>query len=162
MKRWDQRPIEIRNLFNPAFCGLTLFHALRGYEDDDVRGMPFSLSLLILPLCLQKESREIFARSSRSYLLKIIEANPQLLVGFAQRVTDLLPFTFEAQGLLMHFDCFEVAADGRFKTKAERVRKSITGTDETKACQRTARYLGKEFARISDRMTIYTSFGIRP
>ena len=69
MKRWDQRPFEIRNLFNPAFCGLILFRALHGYEEEDSRGMPFSLSLLVLPLCLHKESREVIAGSPRSYLL---------------------------------------------------------------------------------------------
>ena len=67
MKRWDQRPFEIRNLFNPAFCGLVLFRALHGYEEQDARGMPFSLSLLVLPLCLHKDSREVFASSPRSY-----------------------------------------------------------------------------------------------
>ena len=61
MKRWDQRPFEIRNLFNPAFCGLVLFRALHGYEEEDARGMPFSLSLLVLPLCLHKDSREVIA-----------------------------------------------------------------------------------------------------
>ena len=49
MKRWDQRPFEIRNLFNPAFCGLVLSRALHGYEEEDARGMPFSLTLLVLP-----------------------------------------------------------------------------------------------------------------
>ena len=57
MKRWDERPIEIRNLFNPAFCGLLLFRALCGFEEEDNSGMPFSLTLLILPLSLQKDSR---------------------------------------------------------------------------------------------------------
>ncbi|WP_234407760.1 three component ABC system middle component [Morganella morganii] len=30
------------------------------------------------------------------------------------------------------------------------------------SCQRVARYIGKEFARIADRVTVYTTFGIRP
>lgn len=75
MKRWDQRPFEIRNLFNPAFCGLVLFRALRGYEEEDARGMPFSLSLLVLPLCLHKDSREAVSTSPCSYLLKTTEKN---------------------------------------------------------------------------------------
>jgi hypothetical protein len=73
MKRWDQRPFEVKNLFNPAFCGLVLFRALQGYEEENQDGMPFSLALLVLPLCLQKHSREVIANNSRSYLLKIIE-----------------------------------------------------------------------------------------
>jgi hypothetical protein len=124
--------------------------------------MPFSLALLILPLCLQQNSREILAKANRSYLLKVVGANPQMLVGFPRRTTDLLPFTFEALGLLMHLDCFEVTNTGRLRTKHNRVRKSVVGTPESVACQRVARTLGKEFARISDRITIYTSLGIRP
>jgi len=162
MKRWDQRPIEVRNLFNPAFCGLILFRALQGYEEDNSDGMPFSLALLVLPLCLQKESRQVIADSPRSYLLKTVERNPQMLVGFADRARDLMPFALEAFGLLMEKACFVVSHDGRLRTVPGRVRKSVTGTSESVSCQRVARFVGKEFARIADRVTVYTTFGIRP
>lgn len=162
MKPWDQRPFEIRNLFNPAFCGLVLFRALTGYEEQDSRGMPFSLSLLVLPLCLHMDSREVIAGSSRSYLLKTVENNQQITVGFADRVTQMLPYTFEGFGLIMERDCIAVTDDGRIQTVPDKVRKSIKGTDETVSCQKVARIVGKEFARIADRATIYTTFGIRP
>jgi len=162
VKRWDQRPFEIRNLFNPAFCGLVLFRAMQGYEEKDPRGMPFSLSLLVLPLCLHKNSREVIAASSRSYLLKIMEKYPQVHVGFADRTTAMLPYAFEGFGLLMERGCISIADDGRLRTSPDKVRRSVTGTDETKSCQRVARFVGKEFARIADRITIYTTFGIRP
>ncbi|WP_036250252.1 three component ABC system middle component [Methylobacter sp. BBA5.1] len=162
MKRWDQRPFEVRNLFNPAFCGLILFRALQGYEEEDADGMPFSLALLVLPLCLHKDSRQVIADNPRSYLVKTIEKNPQLLVGFADRVKDMLPFGLEAFGMLMERGCFVVSQDGRLRTMPNRVRKSITGTNESVSCQRVARIVGKEFARIADRVTIYTTFGIRP
>lgn len=115
MKRWDQRPFEIRNLFNPAFCGLILFRALHGYEEEDPRGMPFSLSLLVLPLCLHKDSREVIASSPRSYLLKTTEKNQQLVVGFAGRVTEMLPYAFEGFGLLLETGCITIADDGRIQ-----------------------------------------------
>ena len=162
MKRWDQRPFEIRNLFNPAFCGLVLFRALQGYEEENSDGMPFSLVLLILPLCLQKDSRQVMSQNSRRYLLKIIETNPQLLVGFSGRVTSMLPFTLEALGVLMKLECFVVSQNGRLKTQPGKVRKSISGTEESISSQRVARFLGKEFARVADRVTVYTTFGIRP
>lgn len=162
MKRWDQRPFEIRTLFNPAFCGLVLFRAMQGYEEEDHRGIPFSLSLLVLPLCLHKDSREVIAANSRSYLLKITEKNPQVQVGFPGRATTMLPYTFEGFGLLMERGCISLSDDGRLQTVSDKVRKSVTGTNETKSCQRVARFLGKEFARIADRVTVYTTFGIRP
>ncbi|MEO8737426.1 MAG: three component ABC system middle component [Edaphobacter sp.] len=162
MKQWNQRPFEIRNLFNPAFCGLVLFRALHGYEEEDGRGMPFSLSLLVLPLCLQKDSREMVANSPRSYLLKTTEQNPQLLVGFADRVTHMRLYTFEGFGMLLERGCVAIADGGRIQTVRGKVRKTINGTDETVSCQRVARIVGREFARIADRVTIYTTFGIRP
>jgi len=162
MKRWDQRPFEVRNLFNPAFCGLLLFRAIQGYEEEDPSGMPFSLSLLVLPLCMHKDSREVLAASSRSYLLKITENNPQMQVGFANRAIAMLPYSFEGFGLLMERGCVSVVDNGRFESIPDKVKKSITGTEETKSCQRVARYIGREFARIADRVTIYTTFGIRP
>lgn len=162
MKRWDQRPFEMRNLFNPAFCGLVLFRAMQGYEEEDPNGIPFSLSLLVLPLCLFKDTREVITSGSRSYLLKIIEKNPQVHVGFADRTIALLPYLFEGFGLLMERGCIVVVDAGRLRTVPDKVRKTITGTDETKSCQRVARFVGKEFARIGDRVTVYTTFGVRP
>jgi hypothetical protein len=162
VKRWDQRPFEIRNLFNPAFCGLVLSRALHGYEEEDARGMPFSLTLLVLPVCLHRDSREVIASNQRSYLLKTVEKNQQIMVGFAERVTQMLPYTFEGFGLLMERGCIAVTKDGRIQTVSEKVRKSVDGTAETVACQKVARIVGKEFARIGDRATIYTTFGIRP
>jgi hypothetical protein len=124
--------------------------------------MPFSLSLLVLPLCLHKDSREVIAAGTRSYLLKVAEKNPQVQVGFADRVTAMLPYAFEGFGLLMERGCISVVGDGRLQTVPNKVRKSVTGTDETISCQRAARFVGRGFARIADRVTIYTTFGIRP
>ncbi len=162
MRVWDQRPIEIRNLFNPAFCGLVLFRAIVTYEEEDDRGIPFSLVPLILPICLHKQSREILAPSTRSYFLKLVANHPQLLVGFSGRAQDMLPFTFEALGLLHQLGTIQVRPDGRLNANPEGVRKSITGSDETQAIQKVAKYLGKEFARIGDRVTIYATMGVRP
>ena len=124
--------------------------------------MPFSLALLILPLCLHKDSRDVLLQRNRSYFLKVVSSHPQLLVNFARRATDLLPFTFEALGLLMQFGAFEVGTGGRLKAVPEGVRKSVSGTPESIACQPVARFLGKEFARVADRATIYTTLGVRP
>lgn len=162
MKPWVKRPIEIRNLFNPAFCGLVLHRALTSFREKDERGMPFSLSLLILPLCLQQSSREILQTGNRSYLLKVIAEHPEILVGFARRCTDVIPFTFEGLGLLMHLGALVVTEEGILLPGKGQVLKTIRGSEETKVCQRVAAYLGKQFALISDRGTIYTTLGVRP
>ena len=162
MRSWPQRPFEVKTLFNPAFCGVVLSRALAGYEEEKVDGMPFSLALLVLPLCLHKETRLILSANSRGYLLKAIERNPRMLVNFAERAKDMMPFALEALGFLMERGCFVVTDDGCLKVVEKTVRKKVTGSDESIACQRIARFLGREFARVADRATIYTSLGVRP
>lgn len=162
MKIWSERPFEIRNLFNPAFCGLILLRAFQGFEEFDESGMPFSLTLLILPLCLHKDSRDVISNNPRKYFLKIINDNPKLLVGFSERTRSLLPYTFEALGFTKQLQSFKVTDDGRLKMHEKGVRKKVAGTQESIDCQKAAKIVGKNFAKIGDRVTIYTTLGIRP
>ncbi|WP_055002874.1 three component ABC system middle component [Pseudomonas coronafaciens] len=162
MSRWDLRPFETKNLFNPAFCAVVLMRSVKAYAAIDPRGMPFSLSLLILPLALQQDSRMVLLGYVRSYLLKAISVHPELLIGFPERVEEMMPYAFEAFGVAHQLDCFEVTTEGRLLPKARRLQATIEGSDESMACQQAAIMLGKEFARIADRVTVYTAFGIRP
>ena len=119
--------------------------------------MSFSLSLLVLPLCLHKYSREVIVRIPRSYPLKTAEKNQQIVVGFADRVTQMLPNAFEEFGLLMERGCIIIGEEGRIRTVPKKVRETVDGAAETVACQKVARIVGKEFARISDRATVCTT-----
>ena len=162
MKKWHERPFEIKNLFNPAFCAVILLRAIKSYEAESGNSMPFSLVLLVLPLCLQKDSREIILANPRSYLLKSIGEHPQILIDFAERTKRLIPYTFEGLGFAMQLNSFEVRNEGALHIKDGGIRKKLYGTDETKECQKAAQIIGKKFAQIGDRITIYTTFGVRP
>ena len=162
MKAWNKRPFEIRNLFNPAFCGLLLARAIDEHQLTSERAMPYSLSLLILPLCLHKDTRSILAKSNKSYFLKVVEDYPQLLVDFPDRATSMFPFCQEGLSLLADMGCLDVSDKGALSIRRKTVKKTISGTDENRECQRVAKYLGRQFARISDRATVYASLGVRP
>ena len=162
MKKWDERPREIRTLFNPAFCGLVLVRAIEGFTAEANRPMPFSLTLLILPLSLHQRTRNIFKQNNRSYLTSILQEHPEIRVGLAQRTRGLFPYTMEAFAYLAAYDVITVDENGGISVCDNRVRKSVSGSDETKDCQTVARTLGGKFSRINDRATIYTTLGIRP
>jgi len=162
MKAWIDRPFETRNLFNPAFCAVVLLRALKAYEAEDEEGMPFSLAVLVLPLCLHAATRNIVIECQRTYFIKTIENHPEMLVGLAKRAHNLLPFSLEALGLAMQLGCFAVSKSGRLKTIAKAVRAKVEGTDESIECQKAAQVIGKHFGRLIDRVTIYTTLGIRP
>ncbi len=85
-----------------------------------------------------------------------------MLVGFAERTRCLLPYTFEALGFTMHLRSFEVTNLGRLRMQEKGIRQKIDGTRESIECQKAARIVGKQFAKIGDRVTIYTTFGIKP
>ena len=53
----------------------------------------------------------------------------------------MLPFGLEALGFLMERGCFVVKDDGRLKMIDKAVRKRVTGSDESIACQKIARFL---------------------
>ena len=72
------------------------------------------------------------------------------------------PYAFGGFGLRMERGCIAIADDARIQTVPDKVRKTVSGTDETVSCQKVARIVGREFARIADRVTVYTTFGIRP
>lgn len=124
--------------------------------------MPFSLALLVLPISLHQDSRKIILDHSRRYFLKTLAENPQILIGFAERARSLLPYTLEGLGFVMQHNSFEVTEAGRLKMTDRGIRKKVDGTKESVDCQRVARILGKNFAQISDRVTIYTTLGVRP
>jgi hypothetical protein len=74
----------------------------------------------------------------------------------------MLPYTLEAFGLLTHLDCVEITQGGTFKLRSRRISPKSEGTEEVVQCQQGAKILGRQFARLKDRVTIYASLGIRP
>lgn len=162
MKLWNQRPREIRNLFNPAFCGLVLARGIEGFTEEVSRPMPFSLTLLILPLCLHKRTREQIKEANRAYLTTILQEHPEIRVDLAKRARALVPYTMEAFGYLMASGAIEVDDTGGIAVRSATVRRTISGSQDSKDCQSVARSLGRKLALINDRATIYTTLGIRP
>jgi hypothetical protein len=162
MKSWNQRPREIRTLFNPAFCGLVLARGIEGFSETSNRPMPFSLALLILPLCLHKRTRDQIKDANRAYFTTILQEHPEIRVDLARRTRGILPYTMEAFAYLMFCGTIVVDDSGCVAIIDNKVRKSIAGTQDTKDCQTVARSLGRKLALINDRATIYTTLGIRP
>ncbi len=162
MNTWDERPREVRTLFNPAFCGLVLARGIAEFTDQSGGPMPFSLTLLILPLSLHKSTRELLIESKRAYLTSILQAHPEIRVDLAERTRGLFPFTMEAFAYLTACGAIKVDEHGGITVLEGQIKKTITGSEDTKDCQSVAKALGAKLAQIKDRATIYTTLGIRP
>jgi len=88
MKRWTERPAEVVNLLNPAFCGRLLYDTIRTYNDTANRGFPFPLIYLVLPLLLHKATRQSI--NSRTQFIVWKQSNEHHLIGFAERAKQLV------------------------------------------------------------------------
>lgn len=162
MRDWSSRPFEERNLFNPAFCAVALAAAIREYERVSGKPMPYSLTLLVLPMCLHLASREQILENKRLSVLRVFALRPDLLVNFPERARALVQYATEAFALLASKDCIKVGDDGGISLIPRRVSPQPLNTEDAERCRAAAMVLGRNFAQINDRVTVYTSLSIRP
>lgn len=162
MNTWQNRPIEVRNLFNPAFSALNIYNAVKEYEKVSGEGMPFSLSLLILPLCFHEPTSSYLLSNNRTYFLKNVTNNPLILSGLDLRIRDLNLYTIEAINFLLYIDAISIANNGKLKTHKVKLKNLKLMSQLSLDKIKVASYLGKQLAKIHDRSTIYISLGIRP
>lgn len=159
---WSSRPFEERNLFNPAFCALVLAAAIREFQKEAKKPMPYSLALLVLPLCLHQASRNEILANRRISVLRVFALRPDLFVEFVPRARALVQHTMEAFALLASKGCITVSEDGGIELLLRKVSPKELGTEDAEMCRSAATILGRNFAQINDRVTVYTSLSIRP
>ena len=63
MLNWENRPVEITHLLNPAFCAVLLHDSTRAYVEIINPGISYPLMFVILPLILHKATREEFPKT---------------------------------------------------------------------------------------------------
>lgn len=159
---WRSRPFEERNLLNPAFCALVIAAAVREFQRTAGKPMPYSLALLVLPLCLHQATRNEILANKKTSLLRVVAIRPELLVDFAPRAKGLMQYALEAFALLASKGCISVSDEGGITLLPRKVSPQSLTTEDAEACRSAATVLGRDFARINDRVTIYTSLSIRP
>ncbi len=163
MKCWAERPTEIANLLNPAFCCVCLSSSVLGYCDLDSEGMPYPLSFMVLPIVLHKTTRETLPRDIRTSLLLWLQQHPEAKVQYAERVIALKPHTREALifGSVHGYLSFEKS--GRIKamaTNAQAGRFVRLHENEARECVGRARFVGKWLASGGTAATVMALWGI--
>lgn len=162
MKTWHLRPPEIRTLFNPAFCGLILAQGIKGYNQETKSPIPYSLTLLILPISLHKRTRDSILENKQSYLTKIIEMHPEIRVNLANRAKGLFPYAMEGFAYLMNSGFIQIDDSGGIVLIKGTLGNSYKGSRDTQDCQHAAFLIGKKFGKVKDKVTVYTTLGIKP
>lgn len=162
MKKWDERATEIAYLLNPAFCGRIIYNAIKVYYEESSKPMEFPLVYLILPLILHKDTRERI--KSRNKMQVWIKNNPELLIGLANRVRNLIQITNEAVELLMQSTLIELDNNACIlvSEKSKGLSKTKFINKEISECIRASTAVAKWFSKAGTVENIYINWGIRP
>jgi hypothetical protein len=153
--------IEIRSLFNPAFCAVVIHEFLKGYIPLDSKGAHFPLLFFVLPITMQKSIREkMQGTNSATGLHRWLIERPEVRVEIAQVMNGMSPFT--KQALLFGMQSKVLSIEGGRVTIAtsRNLKRPTDWEDERGDIIKKSSLLGKWFAQIEDPTTIYVMFGV--
>lgn len=161
LPEWDDRPITVAHLLNPAFCGEIIKIFSSSYQTSKKNsGMPFQLVFLALPLVLHKGVRESFPRSSSKNFITWVEENQSIKMIVPSLIKRTIAYTKESVMFLMIYDILKFNDQGEIiiieKTKATKA------INEVAECFKKAELLGKWLANSGDSQSIFITLGIKP
>ena len=162
MRAWEDRPDEVKNLLNSAFCGRIIYSTISEYQKSTKRDFPFPLVYLILPLILPRPIRiEI---NSRTQLVNWVQRHQELVFNFGKRAGDLVEITNEAVELMLQTGYMMLTDNGELSKviTAGALSKTRHADAEVIECIKKAEHVGRWFASAGKVETIYISLGVRP
>jgi hypothetical protein len=166
MQEWRQRPPEVANLFNPAFCAVLLAKTVDAYSSTRGQGLPFELVFLVLPIVLHERTRSTLPRTITTPLLAWIETNQAELVGFPERARRLVPVTREAvmfglahEVMRMEDDATVSLGEAGIISTPSALRSLSVDVQE---CFKKSYFLGRWLAGAGTSATIMASWGVAP
>lgn len=162
MLPWQQRPPELANLFNPAFCALVLHHAVAGFEEKAGKGMDFGLTFLVLPLVLQRATREALPKSTTAKFHAWIQDHEEVRVGLVKRMTTMVPLAKESMLFAMQHQALALGDNGLLLALPIK----LTGftppsPSDTLECLKRATFLGRWFGINGNAGAILAAWGIQ-
>lgn len=165
MTPWNDRSIEERNLLNPGFCAMLLWHATQGYASERSIPMAIELTFLVLPFVLHKEMRESLPASIRTSLPTWLAEHPIVHARVGERASTLCEFTKEALVFGGSQQLFMFARDGVHANAnaKKRVNDALkTTSEEVRDCAKRAEFLGRWLEKAGGPETVMVLLGVRP
>ncbi|QDA59025.1 three component ABC system middle component [Hymenobacter jejuensis] len=159
MIAWEERPVEVANLLNPAFCSLLVRDAVDAYTKKSGAGMDFPLAFLVLPIILHKATRNALPGTTISKFHVWFQNHQELRIGFSARAQSMVPFTKEAIIFAMQRGALAIDEHGLLIAPKYRFRK-INESAEMTICHERASFLGKWFSAAGSASHILTAWGI--
>lgn len=162
MSAWSNRSEEVKNLFNPAFCGRVIYETIAEYQKKTRRDFPFPLVYLILPFILPRQIRcEI---NSRTQLINWVQRHQEMVFNFGKRASDLVEITNEALEFILQTGYIVLTNNGELTVDytAGVLSKTKHVDHEVTECLQKAAHVGRWFATAGKVESIFICLGVRP
>ncbi len=168
MTIWSERTLEERNLLNPAFGSILVWHLAKGYQQEaasngEHKNIPMTLTFVGLSLALRGKTRNALPSTITSSLATWINQNPLLRSAVAKGVDVLLPYVresliFGANHALLTFDAASVLGT---TSKTRQINKYLkTSSDEVRECAKKAQFIGRWLYRNGEPQTVLAMLGV--
>lgn len=160
---WENRPITVANLLNPAFCGEIIRIMIKAYKSETEKALPFELTFLVLPLVLHKQSRDSLPSTTSKNFYEWLEENTMTKIHLVNKIKSLVPYTRESILFLIYHEAININNDGELDFIAYRKSSlSYINNEEIQTIYKKAQMLGKWLGKVGNTKTIYAAIGIKP
>lgn len=170
MTAWQERTIEQRNLLNPAFCAIAVWHLARGYRAESTAltatstGLPLELVFVGGSFVLRGQTRVQLPRMTTTSLATWVHDHPLERSAVAKGVVVLRDILREA--LLFGAQRGLLSLDGRRLDPCDVQTKKInaylrTSTDEVRECMRQAMLVGRWLYKAGAPSTVLALLGVQ-
>lgn len=170
MTAWQERTIEQRNLLNPAFCAIAVWHLARGYRTESTTlgvpatDLPFELAFVGASLVLRGQTRDQLPRTIASSLATWVQDHPLERSAVAKGVAVLRDTVREA--LLFGAQHGMLSLDGRRIDANDAQTKKINAylrvsSDEVRECMRQAVFVGRWLCKAGAPPTVLALLGVQ-
>lgn len=169
MTGWHTRTIEQRNLLNPAFCGVVIWHVANGYSTESaatgsIEALPLELAFVGASLVLRGQTRARLPTNIRTSMATWIQDHPLERSTVAKGIVVLRGYVrealiFGAQRGLLSFNGSQVIATDTIKKNISAYLR--TSSADVRDCARHAAFVGRWLYKGGAPSTVLAMLGVR-
>lgn len=159
---WQERPSDVANLLNPAYCAILLNQVCKGYQNETSKGIPFALAFLALPMLLHTPTLNYLPKSSRTKLYIWLEQRQELLLEYPKRAKSLVPYVKEAISFGLAHKIIQFDQEVRLTGLPIKMPRGWDKASFPAIVAAQGVLVGKMFGQVSDVTSLFSMFGVRP
>lgn len=162
MKPWNERSNIEASLFNPAFCGELILHAVASYNKTvNQGGFPYALAYIVLPFLLSKDIYEALPSTSRTGMVSWLYTHRHLTTTIVEKTKEMKVYTNESLLLYVSLNLLAVNDRGSLEIGMRKMTKKRNyNRTEVDQLKKRAVFIGSWFGKAGDVATIFSLIGI--